>query len=88
MITVVNKADKLSRRQAEKVREYLLNPSGHVEGQKLKGVLHDIYGPLSELLQKVVPAQRIPLVSAKTSKGLDEILNMLYEVKCVCGDLT
>jgi len=88
MITVVNKADKLSRRQAEEVREYLLNPSGHVEGEKLKGVLHDIYGPLSELLQKVVPAQRIPLVSAKTSKGLDEILNMLYEVKCVCGDLT
>jgi GTPase SAR1 family protein len=88
MITVVNKADKLSKTQAEKLREYLLKPSGLVGRQKPKGVLHDIYGPLSELLQRVVPAQRIPLVSAKTGKGLDEVLNMLYEIKCVCGDLT
>jgi len=88
MITVVNKVDKLSKIQAEKVRGYLFNPSEHITKLKPKGVLRDIYGPLSELIQKVVPAQRIPLISAKTGKGLDELLNMLYEVKCVCGDLT
>ncbi|MEM2263497.1 MAG: ATP/GTP-binding protein [Candidatus Bathyarchaeia archaeon] len=88
MITVVNKVDMLSKAQADKVRRYLLNPSRHKGKLKPKGVLQDIYAPLSKLLQKVVPAQRIPLVSAKTGGGLDELLNMLYEVRCVCGDLT
>ncbi|MEM0356868.1 MAG: ATP/GTP-binding protein [Candidatus Bathyarchaeia archaeon] len=88
MITTINKADLLDEAKAEKVKDYLLNPSEHKEKLEFKGVLHDIYTPLSEILQTVIPAQRIPLISAKTGKGLDELLNMLYEVKCVCGDLT
>ncbi|MEM2523060.1 MAG: ATP/GTP-binding protein [Candidatus Bathyarchaeia archaeon] len=88
MITSINKADLLDEAKAEKVKGYLLNPSEHKEKLELEGVLHDVYVPLSELLQKVIQAQRIPLISAKTGKGLDELLNMLYEVKCVCGDLT
>jgi len=88
MITAINKADLLSKAKAEKIRGYLFNPSKFRGKLKPKGVLQDLYIPLSDLLQKVVPAQRIPLISAKTGKGLDELLNMLYEVKCVCGDLT
>ena len=39
-------------------------------------------------LRKFFPAQRIPLISAKTGKGYDELLTILHEVKCSCGDLT
>jgi len=88
MITLINKVDLLNRAKAERIREYLLNPSKFRGKLKPKGVLRDLYIPLSELLQKVVPAQRIPLISAKTGEGLDELLNMLHEIKCVCGDLT
>jgi hypothetical protein len=55
---------------------------------RAKGVLADIYLPMLRVLCKVIPAQRVPLVSAKTGEGFDELLTMLYEVKCVCGDLT
>ncbi len=88
MITIINKADLLSDTKAEIIRGYLLNPSKYKGKLKPKGVLHDIYSPLSELLQRVIPAQRIPLISAKTGEKLNELLNMLYEIKCVCGDLT
>jgi len=88
MITAINKVDLLNRTKAERIRDYLLNPSKFKGKLKPKGVLQDLYIPLSELLQKVVPAQRIPLISAKTGQGLNELLNMLHEVKCACGDLT
>ena len=39
-------------------------------------------------LRKFIPAQRIPLISAKTGKDYDELLTILHEVKCSCGDLT
>ena len=54
---------------------------------KAKGVLLDVYFSISELLQKVLPAQRIPFVSARTGMGFDELLDMLYEIRCSCGDL-
>lgn len=88
MVTVMNKVDMLNEAQAKRIEGYLLNPAKHKCKLKSLGVLHDIYIWLSNLLQKVVPAQRIPLVSAKTGKGLNELLDMLREAKCVCGDLT
>ena len=43
---------------------------------------------VANIVRKFFPVQRIPLVSAKTWEGFNELLTMLYEVKCVCGDLT
>lgn len=88
MITAINKADLLTSVEMEKIKGYLLNPATHKRWMKKRGVLSDIYVPLSELLQKVVPAQRIPIISAKTGVGFSELLDTLRETKCVCGDLT
>ncbi|MBC7130369.1 ATP/GTP-binding protein [Candidatus Bathyarchaeota archaeon] len=88
MITIINKADLLSQREAEKIRAYLLNPATQAKKLKPPGMLAELYVPLSELLQKVVPAQRIPLTSALNKTGLRELLDIIHEVKCACGDLT
>lgn len=88
MITVVNKADLLSKMETERIRKYLLNPTTQKKSLKAMGALADIYIPLSKLLENVVPAQRIPMVSARNEMGFNELLDMLYEVKCICGDLT
>jgi len=40
------------------------------------------------MLKKFIPAQHIPLISAKTWQGFDELLTLTYEIRCVCGDLT
>ena len=87
-INIINKVDLLRDREVEKIRDYLLNPATSKEEIKVEGILSDIYLPISELLQKIVPAQRIPRVSAKTGKGFDELLDMLHEIRCACGDLT
>ncbi len=88
MITVVNKIDLLDEGEAKRLRDYLLNPASQMRVINPRGLLSDIYIPLSELLQRIIPAQRIPMVSAKTGTGFDELLSIVYEVKCACGDLT
>lgn len=88
MITAVNKIDLLDESEAKRIRDYLLNPGSQMRSIKPRGSLSDIYVPLSELLQRVIPAQRIPMISAKMGIGFDELLDLLYEVKCACGDLT
>ncbi|MEM3590183.1 MAG: ATP/GTP-binding protein, partial [Candidatus Bathyarchaeia archaeon] len=88
MITAVNKVDLLDESEVRRIRDYLLSPASQMRKMRLRGSLFDIYVPLSELLQKVIPAQRIPMVSAKTGTGFNELLDILYEVKCACGDLT
>jgi len=87
-IIVVNKVDLLDECELRSFKEYLQNPKILAKNVKARGVLADIYTPILRILCKVIPAQRIPLVSAKTGEGFDELLTMLYEVKCACGDLT
>lgn len=87
-INVINKIDLLKSREVEKIRDYLINPAIFKKEIETKGVLSDIYSPISELLQRVVPAQRVPCLSAKTGKGFEELLDILHEVRCACGDLT
>jgi hypothetical protein len=87
-ITAVNKVDLLSESEARDIRDYLLNPASQKRIARPRGALSDIYLPLSELLQRVIPAQRIPMISARTGAGFDELLSIVHEVKCACGDLT
>lgn len=87
-VNILNKVDLLEEGELEKIRAYLLNPTTFEKEAKPKGVLSDLYLPLSDLLRRVVPAQRIPLVSAETGRGFDELLDILHEIRCACGDLT
>jgi len=87
-INIFNKADLLDKKEMETMRNFVLNPARFKEIVEVKGVLLDIYSPISEMLRKVLPAQRILFVSAKTGMGFDELLDMLYEIRCACGDLT
>lgn len=41
-----------------------------------------------KVLRFFFPPKRVPLISAKTGFGFDELLTILYEIKCACGDLT
>jgi len=87
-INVVNKADLLSSEEMNLTQSFFSDPLKSKKMIKVEGVLLDVYSLISELLQKILPAQRIPFVSAKTGKGFDEMLDMLYEIRCSCGDLT
>jgi len=87
-INIFNKADLLDKKEIETIRNFVLNPVKFKEIIKEKSALLDVYSPISEMLQKVLPAQRIPFVSAKNGTGSDELLDMLYEIRCSCGDLT
>ncbi|MEM2367713.1 MAG: hypothetical protein QXQ50_05710, partial [Candidatus Bathyarchaeia archaeon] len=87
-LRIVNKVDLLDKQEAERLSKILYNPKILVRKVKSMGILADIYLPILRILGKVIPAQRIPLVSAKTGEGFNELLTMLHEVKCVCGDLT
>ncbi len=87
-INIVNKSDLLDDAELRMMRDYLHNPTVLKDEIKKKGVLADIYLPISELLQRVVPAQRNPCVSARTGRGFNELLDILHEVRCACGDMT
>ncbi|MGQ9542502.1 MAG: ATP/GTP-binding protein [Candidatus Bathyarchaeia archaeon] len=88
IINVVNKVDLLETQDIERFRMYLSDPASLKGRLGVEGVLSDVYYPLSDLLQRVVPSQRTPFVSAKDGRGLNELLDILHESKCVCGDLT
>lgn len=87
-LRVVNKADLLNKQERLRLSRILHNPKILEKKVKTMGVLADIYLPMLKILSKVIPAQRIPLISAKTGEGFEELLTILHEVKCVCGDLT
>jgi hypothetical protein len=43
---------------------------------------------VSEILEYLESAQRLVFVSSKTKKGFSELLDLVYETFCICGDLT
>jgi len=86
-ILVVNKADLLDDRERKRLLNYLTNPK-LLKRIRVSGLIADMYHEVCDLLATLVPAQRIPLVSAITGEGLDELCDLLHEVYCVCGDLT
>jgi len=87
-INVVNKTDLLNEKEVQLMQNFHLSPIEFRRIIEAKGVLLDVYSSISEMLQKILPAQRIPFISAKTEAGFNELLDMLYEIRCSCGDLT
>ncbi len=86
-ISVITKVDMLPDGRAESIRLALSDPSRLRRFLK-RGVLADLGTELIGVIEQFMPAQRIPLVSSITGQGFDELLALLHEFKCTCGDLT
>ncbi|QOJ78203.1 ATP/GTP-binding protein [Infirmifilum lucidum] len=84
VIPVINKADAVEEgeilRDDERLRLELSRES--------EGVIGEISERILDLLNDYRLATRVPLVSATTGKGLEELYDMLHEIFCACGDLT
>lgn len=84
VIPVINKADAVEEsgilRDDERLRLELSRES--------EGVVGEISERILDILNDYRLATRVPLVSATTGKGLEELYDMLHEIFCACGDLT
>jgi hypothetical protein len=85
-LAVLNKVDLLSREEAGEVRRLMENPASLLETSA--SLRDEMNMEILKALRSFFPPQRVPLVSAKTGLGFDELLTLLFEVKCACGDLT
>lgn len=86
-IAVLNKIDLLSESELNEVREIVRDP-GSLLVKKPLNVKEEMDVELLKALRQFFPPKRVPLISAKTGENFSEILTILYEIKCVCGDLT
>ncbi|MEM1544034.1 MAG: ATP/GTP-binding protein [Candidatus Bathyarchaeia archaeon] len=84
-IAILNKVDLLTPEEAEGVREIVRSP---LRLTKPSGLRDEMSARLLKALRRFFPPKRVPLVSAKTGEGFEELLTILYEIKCACGDLT
>lgn len=85
-LAVLNKADLLSPKEIEEVKDLIENPVRLFEAST--GLKDEMNLEILKALKSFFPPQRVPLISAKTGLGFEELLTLLYEVKCACGDLT
>ncbi|MEM3956547.1 MAG: ATP/GTP-binding protein [Candidatus Bathyarchaeia archaeon] len=86
-IAVLNKIDLLSREEVSRIEELVRKPESLLEGRP-SSVKEEMDMEILRALKSFFPPKRIPLISAKTGENFSEILTVLYEIKCVCGDLT
>lgn len=84
IVNVVNKVDLIDERKREAIREMVerFRPT-----EKAGGMLKELEMEIGDLLNRFVYVHRTPLISARTMEGFEELLTILYEVKCTCGDL-
>lgn len=86
IVIVLNKVDLIEDKNITEIARAFIDPQLFMKFLD-ESVLSDMESEMLKLLPKFTPAQRIPLISAKTGRGLDELTDMLYEVRCVCGDM-
>ncbi len=86
-VNVMNKVDLLTEGERRRIYGFLADPRSfvNVEGE---GVRWEMNVQMAEMMRSFLPSQRPCFVSAKTGEGFEELLDMLREVKCACGDLT
>lgn len=85
VIPVINKADLVEGDfRLFKDNEYLRSKVRETG----EGIIGEISERILELLDDYKLATRIPLLSATTGVGLEELYDMLHEIFCACGDLT
>lgn len=89
MITVLNKIDLLTESERNKIREWcesreniekeLLSKSDSLS--RLTLALVDFLGYTNIFTRPII-------ISAKLGSGIDNLLDVIYEIHCVCGDLS
>jgi hypothetical protein len=82
----MNKADLLGP-ERESVLEFLQNPGSLMKTGGV-GMRWEVNARIAEVLGAYLPSQRPCLVSAKTGEGIEELMDLLGEIGCACGDLT
>lgn len=88
MINIFNKIDLLDEKELSDLKKKFENPLELIEKTKKtsKGMLADIVANLSSVIG--VRAERFIGVSCKEKKNFSSLHDIIYEVHCVCGDLT
>ncbi|MHB9303035.1 ATP/GTP-binding protein [Thermofilum pendens] len=88
VIPVINKSD-VSSETRERLSRALSDSSSLLEELKSeRGLLGEMSEKVVGVLDEYRFATRVPLVSALTWEGLEELYDMLHEIFCACGDLT
>lgn len=85
-IAILNKVDLLSEEETELVKRIIRGPMNLLN--KPESLKDDMSIRLLRVIKRFFPPKRVPLISAKTWEGFEDLLTILYEIKCVCGDLT
>lgn len=86
-IAVLNKIDLLPEEELREIRECIKDPTAFLD-RSPSNLREEMDMEILRVLRIFFPPRRVPLISARTGEGFDEILTLLYEIKCVCGDLT
>jgi len=88
MIVVLNKIDSLSEEEVKRMEEW-------TDRELLEKMLGKGNEPLAKLMQSLVDFmeytnifQRPITISAKKNEGIEELMDVLYEIHCTCGDLS
>lgn len=86
-LMVMNKADLPEGELAAKL---LSNPRKlmRLVRRSSEGTFSDLASGCLLVLRRLMQASRLVKVSAKTGYGLDQLYDLIHEVRCVCGDLT
>jgi hypothetical protein len=89
MITAVSKADLSQNPDIDSLLSNQTLLTKAIEKElKEGGAYKDLSLELPSLIKAFKPAMRIPVTSAKTGRGFDELLDIIKETYCACGDLT
>lgn len=86
-IAVLNKIDLLGQEETYKIRELVTDPANLLAAKKPSSLKEEMDMELLKTLRVFFPPKRVPLISAMRKIGFEEILTLLYEIKCACGDL-
>uniref|UniRef100_A0A7C1P2F8 GTPase n=1 Tax=Thermofilum pendens TaxID=2269 RepID=A0A7C1P2F8_THEPE len=87
VVPVLNKSDLL--RGVEQLAEGLLDFDMLREQLKtVPGVLGDLSERILLAMENFRIAARVPVVSAVTGEGIEQLYDILHEIFCACGDLT
>jgi len=87
VVAVVNKVDAVdSVPSGLRTWVELLGEASRVLGER--GAYGEMMARVAEVVASYSKAMYVPLVSARTGEGLEDLHRVVHEVACSCGDLT
>ena len=85
LVNVLNKIDLLDEGKKEVIHTTILERMPMHEDRG--GILAELGEEIGQLLNRFTYTHRTPMVSAMSREGFDELLSVIYEVQCACGDI-